>query len=119
MKHTFYHGTDRDTAEKILKEGRLATAGYLGVGVCRTFSEASHYAKKSLGCVIAFEMNIEGGVDSAVQSACCCQEGGLALHDEIGRPLKEVSIFNAKIIDEEGHSPSDAPEPIAVAQAAH
>lgn len=103
-----YHGTDKETAIKILKERRLITTGYLGVGVCLSYKTAEKYAmqhcrnenlQQSDICVIRFGIYTQ---KERMDAACHCTDGGgFALHDDIGCPLKEVVIFEAKITDRE------------------
>ena len=119
MKRTLYHGTNRAVAAKIIAEQTLKSFDYLGVGVCYSFAGAVHYAinkcsKMSLlsteAAILVFELEEEH-----LSEACQCFSGGVALHDEIGRPLKEVKIFNARIV--ESCSSAESKGNVAVAAA--
>ena len=107
MQQTLYHGTDKETAIKILKDRKLTTTGYLGVGVCLSYKTAEKYAKQRCRdeslpqsdiCVIRFSVHKK---KELLDTACHCSEGGFTLHDEIGRPLMELKLFNAHITDSE------------------
>jgi len=102
-----YHGTDKETAIKIIKDRKLTTTGYLGVGVCLSYKTAEKYAKQRCRdeslpqsdiCVIKFGVHKK---KELMDTACHCSDGGFTLHDEIGRPLMELKILNAHVTDRE------------------
>jgi len=101
---TIYHGTDKESAEKIQQDKILKGSGSFGPGICLTLERALNYSAvkcgkhgpqaKNIGRIVMIE-NIPSQI---LNTASKDAPEGFTLNDEFGKPSRGLHLQKVRIL---------------------
>ena len=101
---TVYHGTDKESAEKIQESKILKGSGSFGPGICLTLERALNYSAikcakygeraSAIGRIVVIENVPSQILNTASKDA----PEGFTLNDEFGKPSKGFHVQKVRIL---------------------